>query len=189
MQILRDNLWLCVDCSIVAVNGDYSSFDYHYSDETERNAKIAKVNAGLERLGRHLVPNFDSETGEGHDTFSTHTCDCCGGYWAGEWHRFAILGPEDERITRDAPFKESVSCRYGAPMGRRSDPVSVFTGRKVKLQRVRFVSYDYDQGGAYWGGYECEPLWCAWDNEHTVYVRAPNREQAKAKLTGVRFYR
>jgi hypothetical protein len=84
MQILRDDLWFCVDCTIVACNGDYSGID---SDE-----RVAEVNAGLERLGPHVAANFDSETGEGHVEFSNHGCDCCGSPLAGEFHRFAILG-------------------------------------------------------------------------------------------------
>jgi hypothetical protein len=30
MRIVRDDLWLCVDCLFVAVNGDYTGLDYHY---------------------------------------------------------------------------------------------------------------------------------------------------------------
>jgi hypothetical protein len=72
----------------------------------------------------------------------------------------------------DAPFKRNVSSQYGAPMGRRSDEI---TG-KVTLASVPFIDGDYDEGGAYWGG--GEPLWCAWNDEGALYLRAPSREIA-----------
>lgn len=90
MRIARE-VWLCVDCLIVAVNGDYSGFDFCYPDLTARDKRIAQVDAGLERLGPHLAPDYDSETGEGIREFSSCGCDACGSPLAGEMHRFAIL--------------------------------------------------------------------------------------------------
>lgn len=84
MIVVQRELWLCVDCTIVACNGDYSGID---SQKT-----IDRVNAGLERLGPHLVPDFDSESEEGIRYFSSCGCDCCGSRLAGTMHRFAILG-------------------------------------------------------------------------------------------------
>jgi hypothetical protein len=84
MQVLRDDLWFCVDCTIVACNGDYSGID---SDE-----RVAEVNAGFDALGPHVAANFDSEEDEGIREFSSCGCDCCGSPLAGEMHRFAILG-------------------------------------------------------------------------------------------------
>lgn len=101
MQIERDDLWLCVDCTIVAVNGDYSGID---SDE-----RVEEIDEGLEELGPHLVPDFDSESGEGHEDFSHRGCDCCGSGLAGEFHRFAVLGEGDDEepyLTAHAPIEE-----------------------------------------------------------------------------------
>lgn len=89
------------------------------------------------------------------------------------------------------PFTRKVSSQYGAPMGRRSDPLDRFNGAKVHLRRVRLVDGDYDPGGAYWG--VGAPLWCVWDDAdgygYEAYFRAPTREAAKRILQGARFYR
>ena len=88
MNVIRDNLWLCVDCLMLAVNGDASGI----ADPK----RLAACNMGLDRLGPHLVPNWDNdeETGEiteGYREFSRCGCDCCLSGLAGEMHRFAIL--------------------------------------------------------------------------------------------------
>lgn len=84
MITVRDDLWLCVDCLMVACNGDESGID--------SEARRAAVAAGLERLGTHLVPDFDSDTGEGIEEFSRRGCDCCGSRLAGGMHRAAPHG-------------------------------------------------------------------------------------------------
>lgn len=86
MRIVADDLWLCVDCMIAAVNGDVSGI--------ESDARVAEVDAGLNALGPHLVADFDSETGRGHREFSACGCDCCGSRLAGEMHRFSILASD-----------------------------------------------------------------------------------------------
>lgn len=95
------------------------------------------------------------------------------------------------------PFERNVSSPRGAPMGRRSDLLTDVVG-KVRLQRVPFVDGDYDPGGAYWGGGRgTQPLFCAWgeteDEQVEYYLRAADREDAKAKLLaffpGLKFYR
>jgi hypothetical protein len=91
------------------------------------------------------------------------------------------------------PFEWDVSCKYGAPMGRRSDSPETLYGR-VHLRRVTLVDGDYDKGGAYWGGYPSPPLFCAWTFDNTgervaSYVRAASREQAKAQFPNATFYR
>jgi hypothetical protein len=78
------------------------------------------------------------------------------------------------------PFMKNVSSRYGAPMGRRSDPLEHFEG-KVHFARVPFVDGDYDPGGAYWGA--GDPLYAAWDDAgHEHYIRARSRSKAKAAI-------
>ena len=83
MQVIQDDLWLCHDCLHGAVNGE----PVHDDD-----ARDAAVTAGLEALGPHLVPDFDSETDEGMHSFSWRTCDCCHSHLGGERWRFAVLG-------------------------------------------------------------------------------------------------
>jgi hypothetical protein len=78
------------------------------------------------------------------------------------------------------PFQIPVNGKYGAPMGRRQDPVEDFVGH-VYLQKVAMFDGDYDEGGAYWGG--GSPLYCAWDDEgHAIYIRAKDSFAAKKKL-------
>jgi hypothetical protein len=91
MQIVQDDLWLCSDCLHAAVNGDFTGLDYHYK-EPEASARMGEIKAGLERLGPHLVPDFDSETGAGVEEFTWKACDCCKSKLAGGKHRFAVLG-------------------------------------------------------------------------------------------------
>jgi hypothetical protein len=86
-----------------------------------------------------------------------------------------------------------VSGKYGAPMGRSS--VMLDEDVKVHLFRVKMVDGDYDDGGAYWGGYPSEPLYCARDDagDFLQFHRAPSRDAAKADLQeqypNLRFYR
>lgn len=82
------------------------------------------------------------------------------------------------------PFTRDVSSPYGAPMGRTSMPD---LSGKVHLARVP-IRDGYDPGGAYWG--VGTPLWCAWNDEGAIYMRAATREAAKAFLgAGFKFYR
>lgn len=92
MQVILDDIWLCVDCTLYACNGDLTGLDYHYGDKADERAR--EVTEGVDALGPHLVPDFDSETGDGHEEFSSHGCDACGSPLAGEFHRFAVLGEE-----------------------------------------------------------------------------------------------
>jgi hypothetical protein len=79
----------------------------------------------------------------------------------------------------------NVSSKYGAPMGRPS------TGDapkgKVSLFRVKMVDGDYDDGGAYWGGYPSAPLYCARGeavngDEYQRFARAHSRTKAAEAL-------
>ena len=75
-----------------------------------------------------------------------------------------------------------VSCRYGAPMGRREDCYLETTEKRfVRLFRVRLDSGGYDDGGAYWG--HGPALWCAEDDDgNRQFVRAVSRESAALLL-------
>lgn len=74
-----------------------------------------------------------------------------------------------------------VSCIYGAPMGRHSDPSLADIPRSIRLFRVRLDSGGYDDGGAYWG--IGEPLWCAIDCDGGMqFTRAISRRRAAFML-------
>lgn len=83
MRILFDDIALCEDCTILAVNDDASGL----TEEREAHCR-----AGLAKLGPHLVSNFNSENGEGYQEFSMRVCDACKTRLGGSRHRFAILG-------------------------------------------------------------------------------------------------
>jgi hypothetical protein len=95
MKVIRDDLWLCDDCLFYAVNGDTSGID---DPQRERD-----VIEGVNALGPHLVPDFDSEVPEdadednGIEEFSWKPCDACGTRLGGGRHRFAVLGEEKKR--------------------------------------------------------------------------------------------
>ncbi len=90
MRVIRDGIPLCDDCTIAAVNGDFTGLDYHYGSGAD--ARMGEITAGLDRLGPHLVPDHDSETGRGIDEHSTRPCGCCDTRLHGQRHDFATLG-------------------------------------------------------------------------------------------------
>ena len=83
--------------------------------------------------------------------------------------------------------------QYGAQMGRNrregaDDYLPADTPAKLHLRRVRLDQGGYDRGGAYWG--LGEPIYCAWDGEgRTRYLRARDRQAARAQFPAARFYR
>lgn len=95
-----------------------------------------------------------------------------------------------------------LSSKYGAPMGRSTRlPVDPSQPIKLRMERLRWVDHDYDQGGAYWGGGMGDHVYWATDTpdgsvftekEVDVFVRAKSRSEAKAKireqLPAARFY-
>jgi hypothetical protein len=89
MRIVKDNLFLCADCTAVSCNGTGGL------DIPEKT--LAETVRGLEHLGPHLVPDFNSETGDGLLEFSRRACDSCETVLAGYRARFAILGEELQR--------------------------------------------------------------------------------------------
>lgn len=91
MEVIRDDLWLCTDCAFAAEAGDFTGLQYHYTED-EAAARKATILDGLERLGPHLVLDYDSETEFGHDPFSRGPCDCCGTPLHGARYKFAVLG-------------------------------------------------------------------------------------------------
>lgn len=90
MRVIRDGIQLCNDCTMLACSGDETGFDCTYGARAAE--RIAECYAGLERLGPHLVPAFDSEAMEGITEFTYYPCECCGSKLGGERHEFAVLG-------------------------------------------------------------------------------------------------
>lgn len=78
--------------------------------------------------------------------------------------------------------------KYGAQMGRPNIlPSDTQVPIKLQMQRLRWVSGDYDQWGAYWGGGSGDYVYCAFAYHDLamnvfVFVRAENREQAKLEV-------
>jgi hypothetical protein len=91
MKVIRDGIKLCGDCTVAAVNGDFSGLDYYYTSGNGEAAKRqAEIEAGLERLGPHLV--CATTEGEHEPYFSWSPCDCCNTHLGGDRFDFAILG-------------------------------------------------------------------------------------------------
>lgn len=81
------------------------------------------------------------------------------------------------------PFPE-VSCRYGAPMGRRGDNPANLQDVKRLHARRQGGRDGYDRGGAYWG--TPSNVWGVWarfgGEVVCTYVRAVSRAAAIAKV-------
>lgn len=96
-----------------------------------------------------------------------------------------------------APVLPEVTSRYGAPLGRPDTITEPAHPVKFHLQRLRWVDYGHDQGGAYWGHSPGEFIYWAQgdgaDEVQEVFTRARTREQAKRAVLEVfpaaRFYR
>lgn len=90
-----------------------------------------------------------------------------------------------------------VSSARGAPMGRRNNITEPDSPVKFRLERMQLVDGDYDNGGAYWGGYPSDPMWTAWgmgeNEEQEMFIRAKTREDAKGLVKEIfinaRFWR
>jgi hypothetical protein len=86
MKVIIENLALCEDCTLAAVNDDYSGLDYHYTAE-ESTIRRKEITAGLKSLGAGLC--YDSNRED--DEFSTRTCDCCKTRLAGKRFPFIVV--------------------------------------------------------------------------------------------------
>lgn len=87
MRLIAKDLWLCVDCTIAAANGDYSGM------EPDRAAEVRAAVERMESAGNKLAPDWDSETEDGQRAFSKAPCDCCGDWHGGSRDRWALIGP------------------------------------------------------------------------------------------------
>ncbi len=52
-----DEFWLCTDCTMIAVNGDASAFDYYYEPE-EADQRLKHIE---ENMPPNLVPDWREE--------------------------------------------------------------------------------------------------------------------------------
>lgn len=107
MRIVQDDLWLCVECMTIAVNGDASGLDYSYGPE-EAAARLVTIETGLARLGPHLVTHWDDSEDEDNDDgkeeeigawVTRQPCACCRDHHHGSRYRFAILGESGPTAT------------------------------------------------------------------------------------------
>ncbi len=92
-----------------------------------------------------------------------------------------IIAPNINKILKNKP----VHSQYGAPLGKsdryngeydweadKSQP----THEPLYVQKIRFVDGDYAPDGTYWGG--GSSLYCAFNNDSEIYVRAESRSEA-----------
>jgi hypothetical protein len=128
MKVIQDDLWLCQDCTIYSVNGDTSGID---SEEREK-----EVVEGVNALGPHLVPDFDSETNEGIEEFSRRQCDACGTRLGGSRDRFAILGeesPEDDHQRHRIGARRPRKSRENVKVMSAENPISDLSWGEIAL--------------------------------------------------------
>ena len=87
MKVTIENLALCTDCTMAAVNDDYTGLDYHYTEQ-ESAIRFEEITAGLVELGSGLC--YDSTRED--DEFSHRQCDCCNTRLAGRRVPFVVIG-------------------------------------------------------------------------------------------------
>lgn len=83
MRILDDDIQLCVDCTMLAVNGELPE-----DPKTER-ACLAGL-ATLQTAEQQLV-SYSTDEDNGEIEFSKRSCECCGSHLAGTRQRFTLL--------------------------------------------------------------------------------------------------
>lgn len=87
MKVKIENLAFCQECTMAAINDDYTGLDYHYSaDEAEKRAQ--EIRNGLAGLGSYVCHDGSKDP----DEFSTRRCDCCRSQLAGKREYFIVLG-------------------------------------------------------------------------------------------------
>ena len=80
--------------------------------------------------------------------------------------------------------------KYGAQMGRANVVPVIHPQARIKLQmeKLKWIDWDYDQGGAYWGNIYGTFIYCAWGYAYHaikeaepifIFVRAKSRKHAK----------
>ncbi len=87
MRITGEVWYMCEECTIGLINGDFSGMD----DKTS-----VMVQNSIDALPQWIVPDFDVESGEGIFEFSKMRCDCCRTHLHGSRHRFGRLEMENK---------------------------------------------------------------------------------------------
>lgn len=88
-EVIDNDFKVCSDCFTVIGTGDYTSFDYYYSDQ-ESAERIANIDASIGAIQAdtgYIYPG-DSEHDE---SFGIFRCPCCGDDDAGARHHCVIL--------------------------------------------------------------------------------------------------
>jgi hypothetical protein len=89
--VTHDDLWLCEDCHMAASGADVTIIDQAQAKATEN---------GLARLAEdgYLVPDRNSDTGDGCDVLMSARCSCCNVlHLHGLHNRYAILGEPEAK--------------------------------------------------------------------------------------------
>jgi hypothetical protein len=103
MEVIRDGLYFCSDCTFVAVNGP-SGIDISVDRLQEvfhgiaELARTTEAETGIQDA--RIVPDFDSnaETDTGIEEFSSVPCASCHSTLAGYRAHFAMLGQRMPRL-------------------------------------------------------------------------------------------
>lgn len=90
MRTVKDNVWLCVDCMLAAVNDDYSGLDYSYSQE-DASELLTRMQEGWQLLGTWSGNGLVKASAERETRM---TCACCRRNECGTFYEFNLLGPE-----------------------------------------------------------------------------------------------
>ena len=84
------------------------------------------------------------------------------------------------KLTRYQPFPR-VKATYGAPMGRRGEPLENYDGKSPLLAQHCGGDGYYDKGGAYWGHSNVFAVYTR-GGGFCAYVKATDRIQALYKV-------
>lgn len=74
---------------------------------------------------------------------------------------------------------ESVSCKYGAPMGRAGNLCDSETSERFHVRKLRLDSGGYDQGGAYWGHGASLYHATSESGSHEMFFRLESKQRRK----------
>lgn len=83
------------------------------------------------------------------------------------------------------PALTKLSCKFGAPMGRRDYIHPTTESGPLYLRHLPFEDDCYDKGGAYWGSPANLYRAVTSDREVEIFVRANSREDAKNQVLKV----
>lgn len=119
-------------------------------------------------------------------------CRCCQCGFFGTVSDFTLLEPglevEDDRDPAVVDFcfpPVNPGVRGGPCLRSSSVPAGVAMDETfdIKVVAAKWVDYDYDDGGAYWGAMG-DRVWCGYDMQRRirVYVRAETEQEAKDEV-------